>query len=117
MALARLAALRQQAARAQAGLSALSAPSALSSSQPGLCQPWERPWPQIAGSNVDFKHHWSHTSAGPALQPFHNTASQPAVGRGYVASAQPELAEDDQEVRGALSLHDFRSCSVWMSCM
>ena len=83
MALARLAALRQQAARAQAGLAALSAAlsasAALFSGEPSLYQLADRPLPHTAGSNAGYQHHWSHASASPGMQPMKGTASQPSL--------------------------------------
>ena len=99
MALARFAALRQQAARAQTGLAALSASAALSLGQHSLYQPYEGPWLQAAGSSTAwFQHQCSHTSASPAAQALRNTASQPPFAHGYVASAQPDPIEEDHEV-------------------
>ena len=106
MALARLAALRQQAARAQTGLTALSASATLSLGQRSLDQPCDGPCLRVASSTECYQQRHTHTPASSATQPLKYTASQPPYAHGYVASAQPEPIEEDHEVRGLL-----------MSCM
>ncbi len=98
MALARFAALRQQAARAQTGFAALSA-SAAPSPAPCSLQTCDRPWLQAAGSSTAwYQQQCNHTSTSPANQPLRIIASQPPFAHGYVASAQPDPIEDDHEV-------------------
>ena len=99
MALARFAALRQQAATAQTGLAALSASGAFSLGQPSLYQPCDGLCFQAASSSTAwYQRQCSHTSASPATLPLRNTASRPPFAHGYVASAQPDPIEEEHEV-------------------
>ena len=100
IAAARLAALRQQGATALAGPAALSASAALSLGQPSAQQHSESAWLGGLDTFVRHQHHRSFPRSDPAgqvHQPTH-AASQPPLAHGYVASAQPELVEEEQEV-------------------
>jgi len=98
VALARLAALRQQAASAQSGFAALSVSAALSLGQQSLHQNYDHSRIQNQNSLAKYQLQQSHSAASPAGQSLKHSASQPPLSHGYVASAQPELVEEDLEV-------------------
>ena len=98
VALARLAALRQQASSAHSGFAALSVSAALSLGQQSLHQTYDHSRIQNVNSLARYQLQQSHSAASPAGQSLKHSASQPPLSHGYVASAQPELVEEDLEV-------------------
>ncbi|CAK0740844.1 hypothetical protein CVIRNUC_001281 [Coccomyxa viridis] len=99
IALVRLAALRQQVAAAQSGLAALSASAALSWGQHGSSAPNDHFWVQLSDSLARWQHQQSSASSACArqLHAAQPAGSKPSWAKGYVASAQPELVEEDGE--------------------
>lgn len=100
IALARLAALRQQAAIAQTGFAALSASAALSLGQHSLLHPHDSSHAQLVDNLGRYQPQQSFLSTSPPRQPQPLTpaSSQPSQTHGYVASAQPELVEEEEQV-------------------
>jgi 3',5'-cyclic AMP phosphodiesterase CpdA len=118
IAAARLAALRQQGATAQAGPAAFSASAALFLVQANAHQPSENAWLGILDIFVRHQHHRSFPrsdAAGQVHQPTH-AASQPPLAHGYVASAQPQLIEEEQEVVLWIH-HEHSGCGKIMRCV
>ena len=118
IAAARLAALRQQGATAQAGLAALSASTALSLGQPSARHPSENAWLGIVESFVRHQHHQSFPRSDPVGQVHQPTraASRPPLAHGYVASAQPEPVEEEPEVMLWIN-HEHSDCGKIMRCV
>ena len=101
IALVRLAALRQEVAAAQSGLAALSASAALSWGQHGSSAPSGYSWVQLADSLAKQQHQQSSASSvrSRQLHAAQPAGSKPSWAKAYVASAQPELVEEEGEVR------------------